>query len=591
MTQELPAWTKNFTVDESDFAEESLSFSRSKDSEEFAKLLDEQSSSIFEEGQVYKGKVVQIRDGFVVVDIGYKQEGVIPVKECLNSDGQIGTAVGEQLEVFLEKLESSSGKLILSRDKVEVLKAWDKISEACEQEKSVEGVVIAKTKGGLLVDIGVRAFLPGSQIDIKQVKNLNKYIGQKMMFRVFKFNKKRGNIVLSRRAIVSDERKKQREETLSRIQEGMKVSGTVKNITEYGVFLDIGGVDGLLHITDISWGRVKHPNQIFNLGDEVEVKVIKLDAEKGRVSLGLKQMTNNPWDNVDGKYPIGKKILGKIVSMRDYGFFVELSEGLEGLVHFSELSWTERPAVVLKNYNEGQEIEAVVLEVDMENKRISLGVRQLQKSPWEDLGKKYSTGDRVKGKIKTIVEFGLFVDINEKVDALVHISDVSWSKKNIVLKDEFREGDEIDAVVLVVDKNAQKFSLGIKQLTQDPWMVALESVKVGDTVEGEIIKIVDFGLFIALDHNVDGFVHISEVSNQKIDDIRKVKNVGDRIKALVIGVDEQLKKISLSIKQVGRKIMSSSNKEQSLKAGDISKYTQEAPPDALGSIIKDKDKK
>ena len=565
-TMELPAWAKELEF-ETEGAEEA------KAATAFSQLLDESSSKNFVEGEVYKGNVISITDDYVTVDIGYKQEGLVLAKEFRNYDGSLKIVVGDEIEVYLEKLESHLGNLVLSKDKAEILMAWDKISEACEKGDPVKGTVISKVKGGLSVDIGVKAFLPGSQIDIRPTKNLDKFIGKTMEFKVIKFNKKRGNIVLSRRAILAEERGKLRDETLGQIQENMIVKGIVKNITDYGAFIDLGGVDGLLHITDMSWGRVKHPSNILAVGDEINVKILKYDSSKERVSLGLKQVQPNPWESASDIYIPGTKVEGEIVSVKDYGIFVELKDGIEGLVHVSEVSWTN-PKGPIKGYNVGDNLEAQVLEVDVENKRISLGVKQLEANPWHDLADKYSVGKEVEGTIKAIVDFGVFVDLGENVDALIHVSDISWTKKNINPNNEFKVGDKVKAAVLIVDADNSKFCLGIKQLEEDPWKKIEERIPVGSVVEGEVVRVTDFGAFVELETGIEGLVHISELSEERVEKPEDVVKVGDKTKARVMSIDKDEKKIALSKKNA--------------ENADIADYKQEeaASTSALAEKLK-----
>lgn len=539
---EVPAWVKGFDFEVGEIKEEQAK-------SEFGDLINDASTKNFSEGEVFMGKVVAMNDEFVTVDIGYKQEGLVLAREFRNYDGTMKVKVGDEIQVYLEKLESQMGNLVLSKDKAEILKAWDKISEACDKGEAVEGTVIAKVKGGLSVDIGVKAFLPGSQIDIRPVKNLDKYIGKTMEFKVIKFNKKRGNIVLSRRAILAEERGKMRDETLEQIQEGMIVKGIVKNITDYGAFIDLGGVDGLLHITDMSWGRVKHPSNLLGVGDEVDVKILKYDASKERVSLGLKQVQPNPWESAKDKYMPGSKVSGEIVSVKDYGIFVELSDGIEGLIHVSEMSWTNKKAAN-KEYTVGEKIEAVVLEVDVENKRISLGLKQLMPNPWEDLAINYQPGKMVEGTVKAVVDFGIFVDLGEEVDALIHVSDLSWTRKNINPAEEFKVGQKVKAVVVTVDPENQKFCLGLKQLEEDPWKRIEERMPVGSMVEGEAVRITEFGVFVELETGIEGLVHISEMSEERVEKPSDKVSKGDKVKAMVISIDKQAKKIALSMKAV-----------------------------------------
>ncbi len=530
---------------------------------DFSKALESETTKNFQEGETFMGLIVNIGQDYVMVDIGYKQEGLVPVREFLNYDGTLKIKEGDEIEVYLEKLESSMGNLVLSKDKAEILKAWDKISEACESGTPLEGTVIAKVKGGLSVDIGVKAFLPGSQIDLRPTRYLDKYIGKKMEFKVIKFNKKRGNIVLSRRAILQEERGKMRGEILKQIQEGMIVKGIVKNITDYGAFIDLGGIDGLLHITDMSWGRVKHPSSILGIGDEIEVKILKFDTEKERVSLGLKQVQPNPWEEAKDKYLAGTKVSGEVVSVKDYGIFIELNDGIEGLIHVSEMSWTGAIKNPTKHFTAGENLEAQVLDVDVENKRISLGIKQLQPNPWNDLAAKYAVGSKATGKVKSVVEFGIFVDLGEQVDALIHISDVSWTKKNVDLAGEFAEGSEVKAQVLSVDTENQKFCLGLKQLEEDPWKKIEERLPVGSIVESEVVRVTDFGAFVELETGIEGLIHISELSEERVEKPTDVINKGDKPKTMVISVDKEAKKIALSIKAAAN-------------AGDGSTYTPEA---------------
>jgi len=545
-TTEFPKWMNDFEVVTGTETEEKAVET------EFSKLFQQETSKTFREGEVFEGTVTDITDDFVVVDIGYKQEGLVLAREFRSFDKTLTVKVNDKVDVYLERLESNLGNLVLSKDKAEILKAWDRISEACEKESPVQGTVIAKVKGGLSVDIGVKASLPGSQVDLRPVRNLDKYIGKQMEFKVIKFNKKRGNIVLSRRAILKEERGKLRGETLSAITEGMVVKGIVKNITDYGAFIDLGGVDGLLHITDMSWGRVKHPSNLLAVGDEIEVKILKYDPEKERVSLGLKQVQENPWEAAVEKYPVGSKVSGEVVSVKDYGVFVELTDGIEGLIHVSEMSWTQKVKHSSKMVAVGEKLEAQVLEVDTESKRISLGLKQLQPNPWNGLIEKYQPGQELEGTVKSIVDFGLFMDVGEEIDALIHVSDISWTKKNIDLEKEYKAGDTIKARILSVDGENQKFCLGIKQLEEDPWKRIEERLPVGAIVEAQVVRVTEFGAFVELETGIEGLIHISELSEERVEKAEEVIKKGEIVKAMVISVDKESKKIALSLKAVDK---------------------------------------
>jgi small subunit ribosomal protein S1 len=507
-----------------------------------------QTTTNVKEGEVVNGAVVSITGDYVTVDIGYKMEGLVPLDEFRDLEGKVGVQPGDHVVVYLEKMENEQGVMILSRNKAEIIKAWDSIAEACERDEIISGVVTKKVKGGLEVDIGVKAFLPGSQIDIRPVRNLDKYLGKKLNFKVIKFNKKRGNIVLSRKALLLKEREKMREETLEQLQEGMVVQGVVKNITDYGAFIDLGGMDGLLHITDMSWGRIKHPSELFQVGDEVTVKVLKYDKEKERVSLGLKQVQDNPWDKVPEKYHVGDKVKGKVVSIKDYGAFVELEDGVEGLIHVSEMSWTNKVKHPSKVLEPGTEVECQVLDIDTKNRRISLGLKQLESNPWDLLEQKFPIGSTVEGEVKNVTDFGVFVDIGEGIDGLIHISDLSWSKKVAHPSEAFNKGDKVRAIVLSIDKETEKFSLGIKQLERDPWENIRTRYKIGQAIEGKITKTADFGAFVELEEGLEGLIHISELSSDQVGKVTDVVNIGDSAKAEIISIDARERKIGLSVK-------------------------------------------
>jgi small subunit ribosomal protein S1 len=553
--------------------------SLSAEEENFAELFEASQQQDMKEGEVIDGTIINVGSEYVTVDIGYKSEGLVPTQEFKDAYGVAHVAVGDVVSVYLERMEMENGFMLLSKDKAEIIRAWDEISAACEKDQLVEGTVIAKVKGGLSVDIGVKAFLPGSQIDTKPVKNLDKFLGKRLKFKIIKFNKKRGNIVLSRRAVVAQERELQRAETLSQITEGMIVTGTVKNITEYGAFIDLGGMDGLLHITDMSWGRIKHPSELFAVGDDIKVKILKYDKEKERVSLGLKQVTANPWDEAEYKFPVGVKVKGKVVSLKDYGAFVELEDGIEGLIHVSEMSWTERVKHPSKVINVGDEVECKVLEVDSKQKRISLGLKQLQSNPWDELEAKFPIGSSVEGKVKSVTDFGVFVDIGLGIDGLVHVSDLAWNKKFNHPSEKFKKDDDIKAIVLGIDKENEKFSLGIKQLERDPWESIKARYKVNQAVEGAVTKLTDFGAFVEIEEGIEGLIYVSEISDQRIEKPSDVLKVGDHVRAEILSIEAKERRIGLSIKALGR----------SEERANFEKYSGDASKkNSLGDVLGDK---
>ncbi len=544
------SWMKEFS---SDSSSDEIEKETRKGDENFAELFEaSQKKQEIKEGEVVEGVVVTVGTEYVTVDIGFKCEGLVPLQEFKDAQGIAHIAVGDQVSVYLERMELENGFLLMSKDKAEIIKAWDEISHACEKDQLVEGTVIAKVKGGLSVDIGVKAFLPGSQIDTKPVKNLDKFVGKKFKFRIIKFNKKRGNIVLSRRAVVAQEREVQRAETLASLQENQIVSGIVKNITEYGAFVDVGGMDGLLHITDMSWGRIKHPSELFSVGDEIKVKILKYDREKERISLGLKQVSPNPWEEVEYKFPIGMKVKGKVVSLKDYGAFIELEDGIEGLIHVSEMSWTERVKHPSKVLNVGDEVECKVLEVDTKNKRISLGVKQLQENPWDALEEKYPVGTIIDGEVKSVTDFGIFVDVGMGIDGLVHVSDVAWTKKFAHPSEKFKKGDKIRAVVLGIDKTNEKFSLGIKQLERDPWENIKSRYRQGQAIDGVVTKLTDFGAFVEIEEGIEGLIYVSELADHRVEKPADVVTVGAQVRAEILSIEPKERRIGLSIKQLGR---------------------------------------
>jgi len=522
---------------------------QSQDEDFGFKELYEQSLNQIQYGDIATGKVVQINPDTVMVDVGWKTEGFIPAKELRDADGNMNIAVGDDIVVFIDKRDSE-GNLILSREKAAKLKVWDEVKSVCENNSTIKGKVIEKVKGGLSVDIGVTAFLPGSQIDTRPVKDLDKFVGQTLDFHILKYDRKRNNVVLSRRSIVAAEREAEKQETLSTIKEGSVVEGIIKNITDYGIFVDLGGIDGLLHVTDISWGRIAKPAENFHKGDKITVKVLSFDPEKEKVSLGLKQLTGNPWEQISEKYPVGALVSGKVVNLTDYGVFVELEPGVEGLVHISEMYWTREIKHPSKVLNVGETINVVVLEVNPEAKRVSLSLKQTSPNPWEKLREKYKVGTIVKGVVRNITNFGVFVGIEEGIDGLVHVSDISWKHRVTHPAEHFKKGQEVEAVVLNVDIENEKFSLGIKQIEKNPWEDLAQKYVPGSIVTGKITNFTDFGIFVEIEEGIEGLVHISEISQKRVKSSSELYSVGDSVSAYVKSIDAKAKKIRLSIKDM-----------------------------------------
>ncbi|MBW1730995.1 MAG: 30S ribosomal protein S1 [Deltaproteobacteria bacterium] len=512
--------------------------------------LYEESLRTIQEGEVVRGEIVQIDKEYVLVDIGYKSEGQIPIHEFQDENGNITAKVGEKVDVLLERKEDEEGIIILSKEKAAKIKVWDQIREIYERDGTIKGVIKSRVKGGLSVDVGLPAFLPGSQVDLRPVRDMDSLVGTEHEFKIVKYNKRRGNIVLSRRAILEAERMALREKTLEKLEDGAVLEGTVKNVTDYGIFVDLGGIDGLVHITDLSWGRVSHPSQLYQIGDKITVKVLHFDGEKERVSLGVKQLTPDPWLNADQKYPVGTKITGRVVSLTDYGAFVEVEPGVEGLIHISEMSWTRKirhPSQLLKV---GDIVDAMVLNIDVERKRISLGMKQVEPNPWDVIAEKYPVGTTIEGKIKNITDFGIFIGIDEGIDGLVHISDISWTKRIKHPSEIYKKGQEVQAIVLKIDKENERFSLGIKQLTPDPWTEIPEKYKPGTRVTGTVTNITDFGIFVELEEGIEGLIHVSEVPKDKRGSALSKFQVDDVIQAQVISVSPQEKKIGLSLRKL-----------------------------------------
>ncbi len=498
------------------------------------------------DGEIVNGRVVRVESDYLLVDVGYKSEGFVSRREF--PDGGRSLSAGDLVEVYVEAREDEDGRIILSKDKANRIKVWDEITRAYESEETVPGRVIARIKGGLTVDIGLKAFLPGSQVDLRPVRNLDQFIGQTFDLKIIKLNRKRGNIVLSRRVLLEEERFELKRETLANLEEGLQTVGVVKNITDYGAFIDLGGIDGLLHITDLSWGRVSHPSELLSIGDTVKVTILKFDKERERVSLGHKQITPDPWEGVEIKYPETGRVKGRVVSITDYGAFVELEPGVEGLVHISEMSWTRRNRHPSKIVTIGDIVEAVVLSLDKDGRRISLGMKQVEANPWTEVEEKYPVGSRVSGQVRNLTEFGAFVALEEGIDGLIHISDTSWTQRYKHPSEALKKGEEVDAVVLSVDVAKERLSLGIKQLSKDPWADIDERYGVGDDVEAEVTKITNFGVFAAPEEELEGLVHISEISAEKVNKPEDIVRVGDVYKMRVIKIEASQRKLGLSIR-------------------------------------------
>ncbi len=508
-------------------------------------LLKESSVENLNEGNIIKGRIIELRPTEVVIDIGGKSEGIIPAVEFVDM-GEL--QVGEEIEVFLEKLEDRDGNPVVSYDKAEQKKNWETILTQCEEGSIVAGRVRSKVKGGLIVSIGVDSFLPASQIDVQPPKNLDQYVGQTYDFKVVKINPERKNIVISRRELIEEQRMEARKSFLESVTPGSTRRGVVKNITDYGAFVDLGGLDGLLHITDMSWGRIQHPSEMVKQGEEIEVIVIEVDRDRERVSLGLKQLQSNPWDRIEEKFPVGTTVSGRVVNMVPYGAFIEIEEGVEGLVHVSELSWTKKITKPGEMLRIGDEVQAVVLGIQKEDQKISLGMRQLETNPWEMARHNYPVGARVRGKVRNLTTYGAFIELEEGIDGMVHVSDMSWTRKVNHPSEVVKKGDEVDAMVLDVDADSQRISLGMKQVMEDPWSEIDRHFKIGDLVQGKISKLTSYGAFVELDHDIDGLVHISQVAEERVEKIKDHLNAGDTVTARVIKIDKEERRIGLSIK-------------------------------------------
>jgi small subunit ribosomal protein S1 len=549
---------------------------------EFESLLRERFDNM-RPGKIVSGVVTEVGKEMVSVDIGFKSEGVVPTEQFVGPEGKVLAKIGDKVDVFIIALENEMGQVLLSKEKADQKKIWEQVESTYKNDSRIKGVVVQKVKGGLQVDIGIPAFLPGSQIDIRPHRNLDKFLGQEYEFKVLKITRDKGNIVLSRRAVLLSERDELRSATLKVLQEGVVMEGVVKNVTDYGAFIDLGGIDGLLHITDISWGRINHPSEKLSVGQTVPVVVLKYDGEKERVSLGMKQLTPDPWITAHERFPIGGRVKGRVKSVTDYGAFVELEEGVEGLIHVSEMSWTKKVRHPSKIVAEGEAVEAVILGIDSEQQRISLGLKQLLPNPWDDLQRIHPIGSRVKGKVRSITEFGIFVGIEDGIDGLVHISDFSWTKR---IKDPkeiqelFKKGDEVEAVVLDIDVSNERLSLGVKQLAEDPWDTIAQRHPVGTKVKGTVTAITEFGVFLEIENGVEGLIHNSQLGIDKGQEVAASFPVGSQVEAEVTNVDTQERRISLSARAI---------KERARKDGYDSQYMgeEEGPRVTFGDLIRE----
>lgn len=557
------------------FSRTAHQFSDISDTASFAELFGEgEDMQVAKVGDVVQGTVIALIGNAAIVDIGDKSESIVPLSEFRNEGETVEVNVGDVFDVFVEKREGEGG-LRLSREKAIGIKVWEAIAKISEEDGVIQGAIESRVKGGLSVDIGVPAFLPYSQIDLRPVKDLDAMIGQTYDFKVLKYNRKRNNVVISRRAILEEERSKLRESMRENLIEGSTVNGTITNITDYGVFVDLGGLDGLCHITDLSWGRVSHPSKLFKVGEDIEVKILKYDKEHDKVSLGVKQLKADPWSTVQDRYPVSSKTLGKVVSITDYGVFAELEEGVEGLIHVSEMSWTKKAKHPSKMVSMGDKVEVVVLNIDADAKRISLGMKQLQQNPWDLVAQNYPVGSIIEGKIKNITDFGIFIGIEEGIDGLIHVSDLSWTERIKHPSEKYSKGETIQAVVLKIDRENERFSLGIKQLEPDPWQEAITKYPIGSMVEGKVTNVTDFGIFVEVEEGIEGLVHVSEISQEKINSPVGVYKVGSTIQTRVINVSAKDRKIGLSIKAL-------SDTEESV----VEEYQKkQSTPSTIGDLL------
>jgi small subunit ribosomal protein S1 len=542
--------------------------------------LFEESLRTVKPGGVVKGRVVGITSTHVLIDVGYKSEGQIPLQEFTDRQGNLQTKVGDDVDVYFDSSESESGGIELSRQRAENMKIWEEIEKAFNEGGGVKGQILGKIKGGFKVDVGVPGFLPGSHVDIRPSRNLDKFVGTTDRFAILKYNRARGNVVVSRRVLLEKERDSLKQEILKVLDEGVIVEGTVKNITGYGAFVDLGGIDGILHISDMSWGRISHPSEVVQVGEKVKVVVLKFDAEKERISLGMKQLTPDPWHTVAATYPVGSRVQGKVISLMDYGAFVELQSGIEGLIHVSEMSWTKKVSHPSKVLQVGQQVEVVVLNVDPGHRRISLGLKQVMANPWEAAKEKYPVGSVVQGPVRNITDFGIFIGIEEGIDGLVHISDLHWTKKIKHPSELYKRGDVVEARVLGVNVETERFSLGVKQLATDPWKIISERYPVGSKIKGQVTSVPDFGVFVRIEEGVEGLIHVSQLSTERIDKPSSLYKVGAEIEAEVINIDANERKIGLSVRALRKT-------EERLEMENYLKREKEGGRFSFESLLKD----
>ena len=524
--------------------------------------------TVFNPGQLFTGKILSRSNSGLVVDVAFKSYGTIPLNE-FNAQELALMVEGASIEVLVDRLEDENGTVVLSYQKAKSMKAWDRIVELAKEDKPVTGVVLGKVKGGLNVDIGIPAFLPGSQVDMQRIADFDQFVGQEIVCKILKINKKRGNVIVSRRRFLESERQANKSKVMTTIIEGQVIQGVAKNITNYGVFVDIGGVDGLLHITDMSWGRVSHPSELIKIGDSVTVKVIGLDREHEKISLGIKQLSSNPWDEVESKYPIGSTLVGKVSSITDYGLFVEIAPGVEGLVHISEVSWTERITNLHRHYQVGKEVNVIVITLDKQNRRMSLSIKQLTQDPWQTMTAKYQAGNHISGKISNVTDFGIFVELSDGIDGLVHVSDISWTDHITHPSEHYKKGDAVDAVVLSVDTENKKISLGIKQLHNDPWSVVETTYPIGTVVDGVVSKMTSFGAFVRLNNGLEGLIHSSELA-----DGSSIK-IGDAVQCKVIKINTEDRKLGLSVKALDPNYTGSTQSHHSAESNGRRKQQQQ----------------